>query len=185
MGAGHLARTADTFYVYSVSGQNFFAAVLQDSIFAFFLPCPAAFFGLTKGGATRYNLICIYMRTGKAIARIFGCFWPVERNATDMKNAKEIVLTSEGLQKLQDELDNLKLVKRKEISEQLKIARSFGDLSENSEYDEAKNAQAMNEARILELELTIKNARVIEASEMTNEKVHMGSKVRVFQLAAR
>lgn len=77
-----------------------------------------------------------------------------------MKNAKEIVLTSEGLQKLQDELDNLKLVKRKEISEQLKIARSFGDLSENSEYDEAKNAQAMNEARILELELTIKNARV-------------------------
>ena len=97
-----------------------------------------------------------------------------------MKNAKEIVLTSEGLQKLQDELDNLKLVKRKEISEQLKIARSFGDLSENSEYDEAKNAQAMNEARILELELTIKNARVIEASEMTNEKVHMGSKVRVF-----
>lgn len=97
-----------------------------------------------------------------------------------MKNAREIVLTSEGLQKLQDELDNLKLVKRKEISEQLKIARSFGDLSENSEYDEAKNAQAMNEARILELELTIKNARVIEASEMTNEKVHMGSKVRVF-----
>ena len=97
-----------------------------------------------------------------------------------MKNAREIVLTSEGLQKLQDELDNLKLVKRKEISEQLKIARSFGDLSENSEYDEAKNAQAMNEARILELEMTIKNARVIEASEMTNEKVHMGSKVRVF-----
>ena len=73
-----------------------------------------------------------------------------------MKNAREIVLTSEGLQKLQDELDNLKLVKRKEISEQLKIARSFGDLSENSEYDEAKNAQAMNEARILELEMTIK-----------------------------
>ena len=97
-----------------------------------------------------------------------------------MKNAREIVLTSEGLQKLQDELDNLKLVKRKEISEQLKIARSFGDLSENSEYDEAKNAQAMNEARILELEMTIKNARVIEASEMTNEKDHMGSKVRVF-----
>ena len=68
-----------------------------------------------------------------------------------MKNAKEIVLTPEGLQKLQDELDNLKLIKRKEISEQLKVARSFGDLSENSEYDEAKNAQAMNEARILEL----------------------------------
>ena len=97
-----------------------------------------------------------------------------------MKNAKEIVLTPEGLQKLQDELDNLKLIKRKEISEQLKVARSFGDLSENSEYDEAKNAQAMNEARILELEMTIKNARVMEASEMTNEKVHMGSKVRVY-----
>ena len=97
-----------------------------------------------------------------------------------MKNPREIVLTPEGLQKLQDELDELKLVKRKEISEQLKVARSFGDLSENSEYDEAKNAQAINEAKILELETTIKNARVMEASEMTNEKVHMGSKVRVY-----
>ena len=97
-----------------------------------------------------------------------------------MKNAREIVLTPEGLQKLQDELDELKLVKRKEISEQLKVARSFGDLSENSEYDAAKDAQAANEAKILELEATIKNARVMEESEMNAETVHMGAKVRVY-----
>ena len=97
-----------------------------------------------------------------------------------MANQKQMVLTEEGLKKLENELEELKTVKRKDIAEKIKVALSFGDLSENSEYDEAKNAQAMNEARILELELTIKNARVIEASEMTNEKVHMGSKVRVF-----
>lgn len=94
--------------------------------------------------------------------------------------AKEYKLSPQRLKELQDEMNYLKTVREKEVAELIKEARSFGDLSENSEYDEAKNAQAMNEARILELELTIKNARVIEASEMTNEKVHMGSKVRVF-----
>ena len=97
-----------------------------------------------------------------------------------MKNARDIVLTAEGLQKLQDELDELKLVKRKEISEQLKLARSFGDLSENSEYDAAKDAQAANEAKIAELEVTLKNARIIDASEMNAETVHMGAKVLVY-----
>ena len=77
---------------------------------------------------------------------------------------KEIVLTSEGLKKLEQELEELKIVKRKEISDQLKVAISFGDLSENSEYDEAKNAQAMNEARILELEAMLKNVRVVDAA---------------------
>lgn len=77
---------------------------------------------------------------------------------------KEITLTSEGLKKLEQELEELKSVKRKEISDQLKVAISFGDLSENSEYDEAKNAQAMNEARILELETMLKNVRVVDAT---------------------
>ena len=97
-----------------------------------------------------------------------------------MDNSKEITLTAEGRQKLVDELAYREGELRDEIVERLKEARSFGDLSENSEYDEAKNAQAINEAKILELETTIKNARVMEASEMTNEKVHMGSKVRVY-----
>ncbi|MBR6789321.1 MAG: transcription elongation factor GreA [Oscillospiraceae bacterium] len=77
---------------------------------------------------------------------------------------KEIILTSEGLKKLEQELEDLKIIKRKEISDQLKVAISFGDLSENSEYDEAKNAQAMNEAKILELEAMLKNARVVDAA---------------------
>ena len=97
-----------------------------------------------------------------------------------MSNVKEVIVTVAGLKALEDELEELKTVRRKDVAEKIKVARGFGDLSENSEYDEAKNAQAMNEARILELEMTIKNARVMEASEMTNEKVHMGSKVRVY-----
>ena len=97
-----------------------------------------------------------------------------------MSSSEKIKMSQERYDSLVEELNYLETVREKEVSELIKEARSFGDLSENSEYDEAKNAQAMNEARILELELTIKNARVIEASEMTNEKVHMGSKVRVF-----
>ena len=94
--------------------------------------------------------------------------------------ATQLLMTQEGYDALKKELNELKSVTRGEISEKIRIARGFGDLSENSEYDEAKNAQAINEAKILELETTIKNARVMEASEMTNEKVHMGSKVRVY-----
>ena len=92
---------------------------------------------------------------------------------------KQVILTSDGLAKLEQELEHLKIVKRKEISDQLKVAISFGDLSENSEYDEAKNAQAMNEARILELEAMLKNAKVLEAGELSNDIVHVGSRVRV------
>ena len=92
---------------------------------------------------------------------------------------KEVILTSDGLEKLEQELEYLKIVKRKEISDQLKVAISFGDLSENSEYDEAKNAQAMNEARILELEAMLKNARVLDADSISTDMVHVGSRVRV------
>ena len=98
---------------------------------------------------------------------------------------KQVILTSDGLAKLEQELEHLKIVKRKEISDQLKVAISFGDLSENSEYDEAKNAQAMNEARILELEAMLKNAKVLEAGELSNDIVHVGSRVRVRLWAAR
>lgn len=98
----------------------------------------------------------------------------------DIKMAKEFKISTLRLKELEQELFYLKTTREKEVAEQIKEARSFGDLSENSEYDEAKNAQAINEAKILELETTIKNARVMEASEMTNEKVHMGSKVRVY-----
>ena len=72
---------------------------------------------------------------------------------------KTTLLTSEGLRALENELENLKTVTRNEIAEKIKIARGFGDLSENSEYDEAKDEQARIEARIVELETMLKNAR--------------------------
>ena len=73
---------------------------------------------------------------------------------------KEIVMTREGLQKLQDELEHLKTVERKEVAEKIKVALSFGDLSENSEYEEAKNDQALLESRIASIEAQLKNVRV-------------------------
>ena len=93
--------------------------------------------------------------------------------------AKQVILTQEGLSKLELELEQLKSVKRKEIAEKIKVALSFGDLSENSEYDEAKNEQAIMEARIADIEVTLKNVKVIDESELSNENIHIGSKVEV------
>lgn len=93
--------------------------------------------------------------------------------------AKQIILTQEGLKKLEEELVELKSVKRKEIAEKIKVALSFGDLSENSEYDEAKNEQAIMEARIADIEVMLKNVKVIDESELGSENVHIGSKVEV------
>ena len=88
-------------------------------------------------------------------------------------------MTSEGLKKLQDELEHLKTVERKEVAEKIKVALSFGDLSENSEYDEAKNDQALLESRIAAIEAQLKHVRVLNESEMSSEHVHVGSTVRV------
>ena len=93
--------------------------------------------------------------------------------------AKQIVFTREGLEALEKELEELKSVKRKEIAEKIKVALSFGDLSENSEYDEAKNEQAIMEARIADIEVMLKNVRVIDEDELNNENIHIGSKVSV------
>lgn len=93
--------------------------------------------------------------------------------------AKETVVTKEGLLKLEQELEELKTIKRKEVAEKIKVARGFGDLSENSEYDEAKNEQAIVEGRIAELEAQLKNVRVLDESELGTENVHIGSVVTV------
>ena len=96
--------------------------------------------------------------------------------------AKKVLLTSEGLTKLQEELDNLKTVRRKENTAALKVAKSFGDLSENSEYDEAKNEQAEIEARISEIENMLKNAEIIDEDGVATDVVSIGSKVTVKDL---
>lgn len=98
--------------------------------------------------------------------------------------AKQVILTSEGLDALEAELEELKSVKRKEIAEKIKVALSFGDLSENSEYDEAKNEQAIMEARIADIEVMLKNVKIIDESELSNENIHIGSKIQVMVVAA-
>ena len=90
---------------------------------------------------------------------------------------KEVIMTSEGFKKLQEELEYLKTTGRDEAAEKIRVARGFGDLSENSEYDEAKNDQAALEARIAELEAQLKHVRILDESEMSSEHVHVGSKV--------
>ncbi len=92
---------------------------------------------------------------------------------------KQVILTDEGLRNYEQELEQLKTVKRKEIAEKIKVALSFGDLSENSEYDEAKNEQAVLEARISQIESILKNAKIIDESEISLSHVHVGSKVKV------
>jgi len=92
---------------------------------------------------------------------------------------KELVMTSEGFKKLQEELEYLKTEGRDQAAEKIRVARGFGDLSENSEYDEAKNDQALLEARIAELEQQLKHVRILDESEMSGDHVHVGSKVRI------
>ena len=92
---------------------------------------------------------------------------------------KELLMTPEGLAALEAELEELRTVKRKEIAEKLKIAKSFGDLSENSEYDEAKNEQAIIEGRIAEIENQLKNVRVLDETELGVEAVRVGLTVTV------
>lgn len=92
---------------------------------------------------------------------------------------KEVLLTPQGLRKLEEELEYLKSVKRREIAERIKVAREFGDISENSEYDEAKNEQAFIEGRIAALEKTLRNARVVVDEEIDPLQVNVGSIVTV------
>ncbi len=92
---------------------------------------------------------------------------------------KKTVVTMEGLKRLEEELEDLKINKRKEISEKIKVALSFGDLSENSEYDEAKNEQGIVEARIAELEALLKNVTLVDESELSTEAVNIGSRVKI------
>ena len=95
------------------------------------------------------------------------------------ESTKQYVMTYEGVKKLENELEYLKTVKRKEITEKIKVALGYGDLSENSEYDEAKNEQAFTEGRILQLENMLKNAQVVDESEIPTDKVSVGSIVKV------
>ena len=97
--------------------------------------------------------------------------------------ARQITVTQEGYQNLLNELNERKTTKRDEIKEAIKIARGFGDLSENSEYDEAKDAQAQNERRILELEEMLKHVTIVDEAGSASDKVTAGKTVKVLNTA--
>ena len=92
---------------------------------------------------------------------------------------RDVILTKEGLEKLKDELSVLSNEKRREVAERIKEAREFGDIMENSEYDDAKNEQAMLEARIAQLEEKLRSAQIIDAGDIGTDEVRVGSVVNV------
>jgi len=96
--------------------------------------------------------------------------------------AKQVILSSQGLKNLEEEIEQLKTEKRKEIAEKIKVALSFGDLSENGEYDEAKNEQAMVESRIATIEAMLKNVKLIDDDEITTDAVNVGTKVKILDI---
>lgn len=100
----------------------------------------------------------------------------------NMMTEKEIILTPEGLSNLEQELETLKTVKRREVAERIKQAIDFGDISENSEYEDAKNEQAFIEGRIITLEKMLRNVRVIEHTENDSNVVHLGAKIKLQDL---
>src|SRR6202521_124840 len=97
---------------------------------------------------------------------------------------KEVILTSQGYKKLSQEIEFLQTEKRREVAERIRVAREFGDIAENAEYDDAKNEQAMLEHRIAQLEERLLSARVITKKEVSKDSVSVGAKVRLRDVAA-
>jgi len=110
---------------------------------------------------------------------VFPVAGPNHEPATEGLMPKDIILTPEGLQKLKDELELLSTEKRREVAERIKEAREFGDITENSEYDDAKNEQAMVESRIAQLQEKLRMATVIQAKDLSTDVVQVGSVVHV------
>ncbi len=99
-----------------------------------------------------------------------------------VESGREVLLTADGVHKLEQELEELKSVKRREVAERIKVAREFGDLSENSEYEAAKNEQAFVEGRILELENLLRNARIVQDRDVDPQRVNLGTMVTLRDL---
>jgi transcription elongation factor GreA len=98
---------------------------------------------------------------------------------------KEVILTAEGYEKLKQEIEELSTVKRREVAERIRVAREFGDIAENAEYDDAKNEQMLLEHRIATLEERLRDARVITKKDIAKDVVSVGSKVKLRDVAAK
>jgi transcription elongation factor GreA len=112
-----------------------------------------------------------------------GCGF-LDAPATIPARLKEVILTADGYKKLQQEIDHLRTEKRREVAERIRVAREFGDIAENAEYDDAKNEQAMLEHKIAQLEERLLSARVITKKEISKDAVSIGSKVRLRDMQA-
>lgn len=122
--------------------------------------------------------MCLTFTNIQCIIAVEKYEYPIREEVVNMAE-KEIVLTAEGKNELEQELDTLKNVTRKQVSEKIKEARSFGDLSENAEYDEAKNEQAQVESRIQEIEYMLKYAKIIDDDDIKSDVVTPGSQVKI------
>jgi transcription elongation factor GreA len=129
--------------------------------------------GIAQDGPGRYN------RRPATAAKRRAFF--IEAGDTDVK---EVILTKEGYEKLRREIEFLSTDRRREVADRIRLAREFGDIAENSEYDDAKTEQAMLEHRIATLEERLLNARVIEAGEVSTDAVSIGSKVKLKDIEA-
>ena len=127
---------------------------------------------------THPGIATIPARDGASAPRFFhekGC----------MQAVKEVILTPEGYKKLKQEIEELSTVKRREVAERIRVAREFGDIAENAEYDDAKNEQMLLEHRIATLEERLRDARVISKKDVAKDVVSIGSKVKLRDVAAR
>src|SRR5918996_5144811 len=115
-------------------------------------------------------------RLWPALARVFVFHDPTFQGR---RMQKDVILTPEGLEKLKQEIEHLSVTRRREVAERIKEAREFGDISENSEYDDAKNEQAMLESRIAQLEDKLRNATVIDQKQLDSGVVSVGTRVNV------
>lgn len=133
----------------------------------------------------RTALLCAILRDAR-ITEMQGAAYAAERRPKAMADQeKKVILTREGYEKLEKELDYYISVRRNEISEQIAIARGFGDLSENAEYDEAKNEQSRIEAKIVEMENTLRNCVVVEDDEVSTDVIGVGNTVKVKNLTMK
>src|SRR5205085_10096875 len=109
----------------------------------------------------------------------------VRRPPVEGSHVKEVILTADGYKKLQQEIDRLRTEKRREVAERIRVAREFGDIAENAEYDDAKNEQMLLEHRIATLEERLRNARVINKKDIAKDVVSVGSHVKLRDVDAK
>jgi transcription elongation factor GreA len=132
---------------------------------------------IVSGGAVHNARGASYIHKYRAI-EIGGISLAISK--TNNGSINEVILTPEGIRKLENELDELKSVKRQEVAERIKTAISFGDISENAEYDEAKNEQAFIEGKIIKIENTLRMAKVIDEDDINTDFVNIGNTVKIY-----